>query len=102
MMTRSARDKAHGFNLPTEDQYSRKKLDVGMISQIINDTARPHQGNVKKVKTIRQGIKNPLPPAEKTPKRNLNSIPSLPPLFNQSAPFFDRSSSLENHARRIS
>lgn len=54
MMTRSARDKAHGFNPPTEDQYSRKKLDVGMISQIINDTTRPHQGNVKKGKTIRQ------------------------------------------------
>jgi len=69
MMTWSARDKAHGFNLPTEDQYSRKKLDVGMISQIINDTARPHQGNVKKVKTIRQGIKNPLSLQQRKPQK---------------------------------
>lgn len=40
-----------------------------MISQIINDTARPHQGNVKKVKTIRQGIKNPLSLQQKKPQK---------------------------------
>lgn len=48
-----------------------------MISQIINDTARPHQGNVKKVKTIRQGIKkNPLSPSSReNPKKELKFNP---------------------------
>ena len=75
MMARSSRDRACGFTLLIADQYLRKKLDVGMISQIINGTARPHQGNVKKVKKIRQGIKNPLSLQRENPKKELKLNP---------------------------
>jgi len=60
MIALSVHDSAHVLITLTMHQRSRKKPNIGMISQIINDTNRPHQGNAKKIETIRRGIKNLL------------------------------------------